>query len=105
MWRTAARTSRGLLAAHFRLWIVTRRAAQTERTHSISSISLGHLPKPRGDIKLSGWLLFSNEETSATYCKKAEKRSGWQHTPLINTSTWETETRGLPRFSRTAWAM
>lgn len=70
VWRTAARTSRGLLAAHFRLWTVTRRAAQAERTHSISSISLGHLPNPSDDIKLSGWRLF---RTSATHVRKLGK--------------------------------
>lgn len=34
----------GLLAAHFRVWTVTRRAAQAEGTQSISPVSLGHLP-------------------------------------------------------------
>lgn len=51
----------GLLAAHFRVWTVTRRAAQAEGTHSISPVSLGHLPTPGDDIELSGWPVFNND--------------------------------------------
>lgn len=51
----------GLLAAHFRVWTVTRRAAQAEGTHSIFPRQHGPPTNPSDDIELSGRPLFNND--------------------------------------------